>query len=286
MTMKIRSMEKNQKSGGPPSAFTLIELLVVIAIIAILAAMLLPALAKAKQKATMVIDRNNEKQMVLAWTMYANDYQDQMMPYTIANNGVPVTYNGAGYYVATTINAGTSSDAAETQTINQFNTTSPLYTYLKNGKMLHCPGDMRYQRLQVGSGWAYFSYSRVDAISGMGWKGQVPFKKLGAVTPPTMATIFLEESDPRGYNNGTWVMEAGTWVDPFSIFHGHSSTLSFADGHVESHNWTDSRTIKAATAAANGNTAATFYWPGGDKTNPDFVWMWDHYRFESWAPLP
>jgi prepilin-type N-terminal cleavage/methylation domain-containing protein/prepilin-type processing-associated H-X9-DG protein len=259
--------------------FTLIELLVVIAIIAILAAMLLPALGKAKLKATMAVCHSNQKQLGLAWAMYAGDNQDAMLPYN--NNGV--SYNGGGFYVATGLAAGTSTDAAERQTVLQLK-VSPLFPYANNAGVYHCPGDLRYRKLQVGSGWAYASYSRADGMNGYGWTGQIPFKKLGQVKPPTQAMVFIEEADPRGYNDGTWVMQESSWVDPFAIFHGVVSTFSFADGHVESHRWRDAGTIKAATDSANGKSS--FYWPGGNKSNPDFVWAWDNYRFDSWKSLP
>jgi prepilin-type N-terminal cleavage/methylation domain-containing protein/prepilin-type processing-associated H-X9-DG protein len=273
--MKIISPLPARRGG-----FTLIELLVVIAIIAILAAMLLPALSKAKLKATMTVDRSNQRQLALAWAIYATDNLDLMMPYT---DSAGVSLNGGGFYVATPI-LPTSTEQAEILTLDQFKKTSPLYAILKNAKVMHCPGDLRYKRLPVGGGWSFFSYSRVNGMNGLDpMSGQIPFKKLGSVTPPTLAAIALEESDPRGYNVGTWIMLASGWVDPFSIFHGHVSTLAFADGHVESHVWTDGRTIKAATDSANG--ISSFDWPGGNKSNPDFVWMWDHYRFQNWTSL-
>jgi prepilin-type N-terminal cleavage/methylation domain-containing protein/prepilin-type processing-associated H-X9-DG protein len=263
------------------SAFTLIELLVVIAIIAILAAMLLPALSKAKLKATLTVDKSNQKQIVTAMMMYAGDFQDAILSNRDAAGN---TLNGGGYYVATAIPAGTSKELAERQTLLQLQ-TSPISPYLgKVMKVFHCPGDLRYKQLAVGSGWAYATYSKADGMNGGGWHGQKPYLKFSAVRPPNMAMVFLEEADPRGYNNGTWVMDNTGWVDPFAIFHGTVSTFSFADGHVESHKWNDPQTIKAARDSANGQSS--FYWPGGVKSNRDFFWAWDHYRFADWAPLP
>jgi len=262
-------------------AFTLIELLVVIAIIAILAAMLLPALSKAKLKATQAACLSNQKQLGLAWVMYADDNRDLMLPMYL--NGQVL--NGAGYYLATDLPNGLSKDTAEKQTVIQLKTT-PLFDYAKNPGVFHCPGDIRYRERQVGSGWAYVSYSRADGMGG-GWfatDGQTPYKKLGEALSPSTAMVFIEESDARGYNDGAWVMSSSGWIDNFAIFHGATSTFSFADGHSEAHHWQDKTTIQAATDSAKG--VVTIGWVGGTKTNPDFYWAWDHYRFANWTALP
>jgi prepilin-type processing-associated H-X9-DG protein len=98
--------------------------------------------------------------------------------------------------------------------------------------------------------------------------------------------VFIEEADPRSYNNGTWVINVTPpgWVDPFAIFHGNFSTFGFADGHSEGHKWLEASTVQAATDSANGRQS--FYWQGGDKNNRDFVWVWQRYRHQDWTPLP
>jgi prepilin-type N-terminal cleavage/methylation domain-containing protein/prepilin-type processing-associated H-X9-DG protein len=279
------SAPKHFPFGGrrqTPTAFTLIELLVVIAIIAILAALLLPALSKAKLKATQAACLSNQKQLSLAWVMYADDNQDVMLPYYFNS----LQFNGAGYYVATDLPAGMSTDLAEKMTVLQLR-TSPLFEYAKNAAVFHCPGDLRYRYRKVGDGWAYASYSRADGIAGFGWSGgsqaQIPFKKLTQVRPPSEAMVFIEESDARGYNEDTWVVGDQGWVDTFAIFHGVTSTFAFVDGHAEAHRWRDAGTIQAATDGAFGTGGTA--WVGGTKDNPDFSWTWDHYRFANWTPL-
>ena len=72
------------------------------------------------------------------------------------------------------------------------------------------------------------------------------------------------------------------WVDPFAIFHGKTSTISFADGHADSHRWLEATTIKAATDSANGKSSD---WTGGNNKNRDFQWVYQRYKHTKWAPL-
>ena len=255
------------------SAFTLIELLVVIAIIAILAAVLLPALSKAKLKATLAVCLSNQKQIVTAFTMYSGDSDDRLMP----------SPSGGGWYDPPNF-AGVApdrTDLAEGIVVAQIQ-KSLLFPYAKHAAVFHCPGDLRYKLRMVGSGWAYESYSKSDCMNG---KSGPPFTKFSQIKNPTESAVFIEEADSRGYQNGTWVMKRKGWTDPFAIFHGVVSDFSFADGHAEQHKWLDPQVIKAATDSAKG--IARFNWPGGGEGsgNPDFYWMWGKYRYPDWTPI-
>jgi prepilin-type N-terminal cleavage/methylation domain-containing protein/prepilin-type processing-associated H-X9-DG protein len=199
--------------------FTLIELLVVIAIIAILAAILFPVFAKAREKARQATCSSNEKQLSLGVLMYAQDYDEAAMPHYIIT---------AGW-------------AAVIQPVSNSLDTAPgvgglVQPYVKNTQMIICPSSMTMYGYQVTNS----SEIHVPASS-------IYTVKVGAFKDPTAAAMFF---DAVGHSTCQDIRNAQTYTcgpnHPYWV-HNDGTNVSFWDGHVKFF----------AGSALNGN-AATF----------------------------
>jgi len=240
-------------------AFTLIELLVVIAIIALLMAVLLPALRYAKQQATGTVCLGNERSLILAWHTFPQDNDDNL----VGGNPFPGTENYEISWVQapqneageTMLGAG-SQPTATGKLAYEYEVMGlergQLWPYLKMPKVYHCPGDQR--KLQANNS-AYRSYSVLWTMNGSYGRsyetnpdydtGEVAHK-YNQIRNASSKLVFVEDEDNRGWNMGSWVMRpvGYRWTDSLGLWHVDSGTLAFADGHAEKRKWRDKRTIE------------------------------------------
>jgi len=211
------------------NGFTLIELLVVIAIIAILMAILLPALNRVKEQGQRAVCLSNVKQLTLAWIMYANENDDK-----IVNASTFYSRDGEPAWIgARSSTSGTVEERREN---------------LKDGILYEFCNDVDIYRCPTGIRGEVLTYAIVDALNGArsipGTK-DLMIKRLSQIRRPGERFVFIDEGK---ISPDSWTVfyDQESWWDRPMVRHGDGTNFSFVDGHSDYWKWKDPRTVKLA----------------------------------------
>jgi prepilin-type N-terminal cleavage/methylation domain-containing protein/prepilin-type processing-associated H-X9-DG protein len=286
--MKMNSLSELKAAGRSRDGFTLIELLVVIAIIAILAAMLLPALTAAKTRAQSIQCMGNGRQLTLAWKMYAND------------DGGTFPVNEAGLtmvdqppfnsWVAGWLDySGRQDDTNTDYLVNP--TYAKLADYMgRTAAAYKCPADMsmnggntgipRVRSVSMNSAVGTDTSPTALAADSnwIDWPTFRVFEKESQVVLPGPSDlwVFVDES-PDSINDGSFAVvmprtaQATQWTDIPTKYHGNGCGFSFADGHSEIHKWLNPGSILTPTYTTTASKTQPI-----QPNNPDIMWVAKH----------
>ncbi len=238
-------------------AFTLIELLVVISIIAVLMAVLMPALRLARQQAATGQCQGNVKSLSMGWYMYMGENDGRIMSCednaTLGGTfvgwiGVPRDESGTLLGISQTDEV---TDEDEIRGIEK----GVLFPYIKSPDAYHCPASTvksLYDQTRV-----FVSYSIPMCLFGYTSPGGANYRNqirnFNQITSPSTSYVFVESAETRNWNSSHhFVMAAPEytnrqewgWWGPMAVSHGNSSILGFADGHAEVRKWRDRYTIE------------------------------------------
>jgi len=235
------------KASFAAIGFTLIELLVVIAIIAILAAMLLPALSSAKEKANQVRCLSNHRQLAIAWFMYKDDNAGHLV--------VDDPWGGTNYPSWVYGSMAVASEATNTALIK----AGLLYPFTPNPSVYRCPSDQtgHVRSYSMQSQLAcYMNGNQYDGEAAMGISEYPSMYLYDQIKKPSPTqTIVLLDENPATIDDGFFgvLVTGDLWMNVPAAWHSRGCNFSFADGHAEHWRWMDSRTPTLANGTTTSN---------------------------------
>jgi len=243
----ILYIKKEDRGVRKHKAFTLIELLVVIAIIAILMAILMPALKRAREGGKRASCLSNLKQLTLAWNMYADENDDRLVNGATGFSNQNLSWGDHRNELSWIDGFHPNDYEAQKQDIRR----GALFPYLRNDAIYQCSTGRRGQALTYA---IMFSMNAVNHPATQGVKG-AHVKKRSEIKPAAaLRLVFIDEgfmtSDAYAVH-----YDQELWWDDAPVRHGDGVTVSFADGHVDHWKWRGTDTIKRARDMENQHTS-------------------------------
>jgi prepilin-type N-terminal cleavage/methylation domain-containing protein len=273
-----------------PRGFTLIELLVVIAVIAVLMAILLPSLQAAKRLAASSNCLANQRTLMTAWIMYADDNDGWLVSNLACYDDDKDRDKTAWVFSPKDINGNSLPHHPAPPTVTDADRfrgiqAGALWQYIKDLGAYHCPGDNRRSTQQPPRDcWRSYSISYAFGHTRPG----KAYQKMQEVKNGALYYVFVEEEhngSNYGENEGGWAlrgvgnpMDDSGWsfYDPLASYHLKSSTFGFADGHADRRKWMDKRTLEfIQTNKENPNAHSGMETPS--RGNQDLRWLVTHY---------
>ena len=275
---KIQRMSRSQQERARCHGFTLIELLIVIAIVALLMAIMLPALGKVREQAKSAVCLMHMKSMALSWVLYADDNDTKLTmgtPYALAHS----TSDPSGYILPTVTAdfapmwhhmigskawVGTELSTPRKNAPKTEKTAcivqGALYPYVNNTDAYWCPKGIKGEQR---------TFSIVDSMNGTAIRSAVTIKRLSQIKFPAKRFVFIDEGVA---SPGSWTInwDRVRWWDRPGNRHNGGDNFAYADGHAANYIYRDRRTVEfAELPESEGEDLKDSY----AQNNPDFDFL-------------